>query len=351
VLPYRIEGGWGGNDGVNDAEAEVVASLICAAIEQPEYATNEADKPTSFGVVSLVGAQQAMKVDGILRQRLEPAEYKRRQILCGDAAQFQGDERDVMLLSVVDAPPPEPPLPMRQEGPKKIFKKRFNVAASRARDQMWVIHSLNHDIDLKPADYRRRLIEHAIYPAAWERELERLLPQVDPRSKQFEGRVLLRLLEANFRVLPQYRVGSYRIDLVVTGGGKRLAVECDGESSHGPEKLQEDIERQAILVRLGWQFVRIRGSIFFRDEDRALRPVFQRLDELGITADMKLSPSSSFANTDAATQRVISRAQELRVLWQEERSQTGQDERSEESRRSRIRQAGRLFGQEDLNLA
>ena len=35
-------------------------------------------------------------------------------------------------------------------------KKRFNVAASRARDQMWVVHSLNPKIDLKPGDLRGR---------------------------------------------------------------------------------------------------------------------------------------------------------------------------------------------------
>ena len=346
VLPYRIEGGRGGNDGVNDPEAEVIASLICASIEQPEYTATDADKPTSFGVVSLVGAQQAMKVDGILRQRLEPAEYKRRQILCGDPAQFQGDERDVMFLSMVDAPPADPPLPMRQEGPKKIFKKRFNVAASRARDQMWVVHSLNHEIDLKPGDYRRRLIEHAIDPTAWERELERLLPQVDARSKEFEGRVLRRLLESNFRVFPQYRVGGYRIDLVVTGGGKRLAVECDGESTHGPEKLQEDMERQAILERLGWQFVRIRGSIFFRDEDRALRPLFQRLEELGITTDLEPSHATPLPTADAVTQQVIRRAQELRAAWQNERLATVEGEYSDESHGSRMRRGGRFLDQD-----
>jgi hypothetical protein len=134
----------------------------------------------------------------------------------------QGDERDVMFLSVVDSPPPDSPLPMREEGPKKIFKKRFNVAANRARDQMWVVHSLNHETDLKSGDYRRRLIEHATDLDAWEREFERRMAQVDPRSKEVEGRVLRRLMEANYTVLPQYRVGSYRIDLVVTGGGKRL---------------------------------------------------------------------------------------------------------------------------------
>jgi very-short-patch-repair endonuclease len=147
--------------------------------------------------------------------------------------------------------------------------------------------------------------------------------------------VLRRLLESNFRVFPQYRVGGYRIDLVVTGGGKRLAVECDGESSHGPEKLQEDMERQAVLERLGWQFVRIRGSIFFRDEDRALRPLFQRLNELGIAADMKVSPTSSSPITDAATERVIRRAEELRAAWRDERRPVEEAEHPGQSRGSR----------------
>jgi very-short-patch-repair endonuclease len=315
VLPYRVEAKRGRDDDTNSAEAEAVASLVCAAIEQAEYAKNQDGEPMTFGVVSLVANQQSMLVDSLLRQRLEPSEYIRRQILCGHAAQFQGDERDVMFLSVVDSPPSDPPLPMRQEGPKNIFKKRFNVAASRARDQMWVIYSLDHQTDLKPGDYRRRLIEHAINPEAREREIERLLPQIDPQSKEFEGRVLRLLVGKNFRVLPQFRVGNYRIDFVVVGGGKRLAVECDGERFHGPEKLLEDMERQANLERLGWKFARIRGSIFFQDEVRAMRPVFQRLNDLGVTADLNIQVDP--VNSDSVTQRVIIRAQELRDSWLE----------------------------------
>ena len=156
VVHYRVQGGRERGDNVNEVEAETIASLICAAIEQPEYAKNDEGKPTTFGIVSLVGDKQALKIDSMLRQRLEPAEYRRRQLLCGDSAQFQGDERDVMFLSVVDSPPEQPPLSMRQEGPKRIFKKRFNVAASRARNQMWIVHSLNHETDLQAGDYRRR---------------------------------------------------------------------------------------------------------------------------------------------------------------------------------------------------
>lgn len=318
VVPYRVQGGRDRGDNVNEVEAETVASLICAAIEQPEFAVNHERECSSFGVVSLVGDKQALRIDAILRQRLEPAEYRRRQILCGDSAQFQGDERDVMFLSVVDSPPAQPPLSMRQEGPKKIFKKRFNVAASRARNQMWIVHSLNHETDLQVGDYRRRLIEHALDPNAWERELQKRLAKTDPRSKEFQGVVLRRLMEQRFNVTPEFPAGAYSIDLVVTGNGKRLAIECDGEQFHGPEKLQEDLERQAILERLGWTFVRIRGSLFFRDEDRALQPVFRRLQELNITPELVTGSTPASQPQADVVERVIRRAEELRRSWHPE---------------------------------
>lgn len=318
VVHYRVQGGCGRGDNVNEVEAETIASLICAAIQQPEYAKNELAEPATFGVVSLVGDKQALKIDGILRQRLEPAEYRRRQILCGDSAQFQGDERDGMFLSVVDSPPEQPPLSMRQEGPKRIFKKRFNVAASRARNQMWVVHSLNHESDLQVGDYRRRIIEHARDPEAWERELQKCLAKVDPRSKEFEGIVLRRLMERGYNVLPQHQAGVYYIDLVVVGSGRRLAIECDGEQFHGPEKLQEDLDRQAILERLGWTFVRIRGSLFFRDEDRALEPVFRRLQELSIPPELAPDAPPPAPGEAEVVEQVIRRAQELRASWHPE---------------------------------
>jgi very-short-patch-repair endonuclease len=315
VVHHRVPSGRDRGDNVNEVEAETITSLICAAIQQPEYAKNELGEPTTFGVVSLVGDRQALKIDSILRQRLEPAEYRRRQILCGDSAQFQGDERDVMFLSIVDSPPEQPPLSMRQEGPKKIFKKRFNVAASRARNQMWVVHSLNRETDLQTGDYRRRLIEHALDPEAWERELETRLAQVDQRSKEFEGRVLRRLMEANYNVLPQYPAGAKRIDLVVVGNGRRLAIECDGEQFHGPEQLDSDMDREAVLIRLGWTFKRIRGSLFFRNEERALEPVFRCLQEMSIAPELATGTSSSTPSQADSVEQVIRRAQELRASW------------------------------------
>jgi very-short-patch-repair endonuclease len=317
VVSHRVPDGRE-RDGVNDPEAEVVASLICAAIKQPEYGRNDAGRLTSFGAISLVGDKQALRIDALLRQHLPPLDYRKRQILCGDSAQFQGDERDVMFLSVVDAPPARPPLPIRQEGAKKIFKKRYNVAASRARNQMWVVHSLNHGTDLQVGDYRRRLIEHSLDPHAWERELQERQARTDQRPKVFEGMVARRLTENGYRVVPQYQAGAFTIDLVVIGGGRRLAIECDGEQRHGPDRLQDDIARQAVLERLGWSFIRIRGSLFFRDEDRALTPVFRRLEELGVTPELNTGAAPAPENTHELIERVTRDAEAIRAGWKAE---------------------------------
>jgi len=62
-------------------------------------------------------------------------------------------------------------------------------------------------------------------------------------------------------------------------------VECDGDRYHTLENLAEDMSRQAILERIGWRFVRIRGSEFFRDSEGAMKPVFERLQALEIPAE------------------------------------------------------------------
>jgi very-short-patch-repair endonuclease len=296
---------------INLNEVATVVSLIVAATEQKEYRTNELGESSSVGVVSLVGEEQALAIEEQLRTRLSPEEFDRRRVLCGTAAQFQGDERDIMFLSVVDTPQ-DGPLPLREQ---QMFKQRFNVAASRARDQMWVVHSISPRTDLKQGDLRRRLIEHCTDPTTLMRLLEEKGKRVE---SEFERLVMRRLTTVGYRVTPQWKVGAFRIDLVVEGDDKRLAVECDGDRYHPIEKLGEDMERQAILERLGWRFVRIRGSEFFRDQEAAMKAVFARLDALEIPAiGAESEPvQRSSANSDLVG-RVVRRAQELRSVWQQ----------------------------------
>jgi very-short-patch-repair endonuclease len=116
-------------------------------------------------------------------------------------------------------------------------------------------------------------------------------------------------------VTPQWKVGSRRIDLVVEGNGRRLAIECDGDRYHPLEKLGEDMERQATLERLGWVFARIRGSVFFRDPSRAMRPVFEKLSDLEIDPCGDPAVSSPTASATELTDRVARRAEQIRNQW------------------------------------
>ena len=79
--------------------------------------------------MSLLGDEQAGIIDQRVRAHISEAEYMRRRVLCGNAAQFQGDERDVMLLSLVYSAE-DGPLPLLTD---TMYRQRFNVAASRAR--------------------------------------------------------------------------------------------------------------------------------------------------------------------------------------------------------------------------
>ena len=329
LVAHRVNGFRDGAN-TNSVEAEEIASLVIACLQDPDYAQNRFGRPMSFGVISLLGIDQALLIEQHLRRRLPPDVFARHRLLCGNAAQFQGDERDVIFLSIVDGPPNDGQLPYRDAGPKDVFKKRYNVAVSRARDQLWVVYSIDPNAHLKSGDLRRRLIEHACDPQALLRAIEQGGARTD---SPFEKMVLQRLIDAGYRVQPQWPVGAYRIDLVAEGRTRRLAVECDGERWHTPEQLHRDLERQAMLERLGWVFVRIRGSIFFRDPDTAMVPVFSKLNDLGIEP---LGVGGSQTRPDDSAplvERIRRQAQMLRGRWSAEKMAADLNE-DENDRRS-----------------
>ena len=98
----------------------------------------------------------------------------------------------------------------------------------------------------------------------------------------FEKDVFSLISSNGYAINPQVKVGQYRVDLVVEGLRNRLAIECDGDSWHGVEKWEEDLERQQQLERVGWIFCRIRASEFYRDPHKAIQPILKKINDLGI---------------------------------------------------------------------
>ncbi len=308
VVSYRVQTGPASRSNVNEEEARHVAALLVACLEQPEY------RGLTFGVISLLGAEQSVRIEQLLRNAVPPNQYQERRILCGAPPHFQGDERDVVFLSMVDQPPEKPPLALRGD-PGERFKKRYNVAASRAKDQLWVVHSVDHQRDLKTEDLRWRLLQWATDPSSASRLRAEAISKAE---SPFEGEVIRRLVDAGYRVKPQYAVGAYRIDIVVEGESSRVAVECDGAAFHSTaEQIRSDLDRQALLERMGWQFYRLRGSDFYRDPEAASRRLVARLDELGIKplGQENQESASGTRQSDELLERVKRRAGELLFEW------------------------------------
>ena len=251
----------------NIEEAEFIVNKIAELCDEQAY-----DGKT-FGVISLLGEGQAELIERKLIARLGEKEMERRRIRCGNAYHFQGDERSVMFLSLVVAAGEG-----RRIGAmtRESDRQRLNVAASRAQDQLWCVRSVSLE-ELHPDDVRSQLIRYCQNPARVDKAAAEASFDSD-----FERDVFRHITGRGYRVRTQYRVGRYRIDLVVEGVGGRLAVELDGDAYHGPERWESDRQRQAILERLGWTFYRIRGSAYYRDPDAALSGLCDRLEHLGI---------------------------------------------------------------------
>lgn len=260
----------------NEREACEIAAIIQACLERPEY------DGKSFGVISMVGDEQAELIRKKLIAQLGEMVFEQRRILCGNASQFQGDERDIILLSMVDSSDGSGPLRLLSDGARGDAKKRYNVAASRARDQLWIVHSLDYKRDLKPGDLRGRLLAYAEDPSYRTRQFTRIERDSD---SPFEESVAKDLVSKGYRITQQQEVGTYRIDIVVHGSSDRVALECDGDRYHsGEEKIRADMERQTILERLGWRFIRVRGSEYFRNPEASMNRICSELDALGIEA-------------------------------------------------------------------
>jgi very-short-patch-repair endonuclease len=276
-----IDSGFKDGNDINKPEAEALVEMLVECCNCKEYSQGgKNNRKRTMGVISLLGEKQAKYISDLIAERLDETEREERRIICGDAYAFQGDERDVMFLSLVIASNAQFAAMV-----KDADRQRFNVATSRARDQVFLFHSVRLDAIKNPECVRYKLLSWYTNPPVAEMKagIEILKQTAD---SPFEIEVGERMIKRGYKVIPQFRPFpndyNYRIDLVIQGENNRVAVECDGDRYHGIEKWEYDQRREAQLRRAGWKFWRISGSAFYRDKDKALEGLWQFLVEEGI---------------------------------------------------------------------
>ena len=305
VIDYKVPGIRDDKRKINMIEAKTVVALIKACLELKEYAAS------SFGVISLLGDEQVELIQKLIIEKIDIIDIEKHNILCGNPSHFQGDERDVMFLTMVDSNSGEGPLRMMTDGTESARKKRYNVAASRAKDQMWVINSLDANNDLKTGDIRKEFLEYINNPKDFI-----LTEEIEKNSESiFEEEVVKYLVSEGYHIKQQWEVGAYRIDMVALFQDKKIAIECDGEKWHSTEEqIKQDMERQSILERCGWEFIRIRGSKYFRNPESTMKDVINELNKKGIFPE-KMESENYLLKEEELLNKIKTRAFEILQSW------------------------------------
>ena len=144
---------------------------------------------------------------------------------------------------------------------------------------MWVVNSLDVDNDLKTGDIRKEFLEYVSSPK------EMLLTEEMEKNSEsvFEEKIAKYLISEGYHIEQQWEAGLYKIDMVALFQDKKVAIECDGEKWHSTEEqIREDMERQNVLERCGWEFIRIRGSRYFKNPEFTMKALIEELNRKGI---------------------------------------------------------------------
>lgn len=272
VVHYRCDGTRQGAD-PNFEEVDRLTEAVLACHADP------ANFGKTFGVVVAASSPNAhiKAIQHSLLDVLGPASIKERQLDVGTAATFQGAERDVIFLSLVDSAHPGEMLrrkPLEYNGKNRLFVQQLNVAVSRAKDQLHIFHSFDldnlHDNDARQELFRLPPLSNSL-----------LVEELEKCQSEFEKDVVKALHDADpsLKISTQVEALGYSIDIVLEDeNGHQLAVECDGDRWHtADEDMRRDLYRQRALERIGWRFERFLASQWYQNPQRLTSQVIDAM--------------------------------------------------------------------------
>ena len=203
------------------------------------------DKPVSIGVISPFRAQvEQLKIS--VSKVLSDHMMKKHQIEIGTAHTFQGDERDIMLISWAFAPNSFPQSLTFLQKPNL-----FNVAITRARYK--VINFVSRD----PKDIQEGLFRDYMSYIEEYNEHKNLQenPDIDENiyKNALEREIASHLRELGHNVKAGVNIAGLSADLLVDD---KFVVEVDGVEDNENMRMS-NMKKQSIIERCGFKVNRI----------------------------------------------------------------------------------------------
>ena len=249
--------------GYNVEEADAILKEI------EKIAKAQAKKPanerSSIGVLSPY-RDQVNYLNRTLAAKLKSKTLQDHDIICGTAHTFQGDERDVMLISFCADPTSH-----RSTVTFLNNDNLFNVAVTRARRRQVIFTAL----DPRNLPTEHLLREYLTYAADC---LEPDDPRPDPNAGTTYSRALASALRSHggYTTWLDYPVAGLKIDVVAQHGAQALAIAADGdpEASATPDSGSlERVGAEAILERAGWRVYRLPYRRWQREREECLAEI------------------------------------------------------------------------------
>jgi len=237
----------GGPSGcVAPEEVEVVAKLVRELLIDNQF-------EGTLGVVTPF-RQQANRLNDRLYQEIPPATRQSCHLVVDTAHGFQGDERDVMVLSLCAGPD----MPPGSRGFLRETANLMNVAVSRARAVLHVVG--NRAWAARSGMPHLERLATPAQPSAQQGSPSRSpwYPHESPWEQNLSNALKARGVEPE----PQYPALGRRLDLALvrTGeGGLKIDIEVDGDQFHrNPDgsRRRDDVWRDIQLQGAGWKVMR-----------------------------------------------------------------------------------------------
>ncbi|PWT94547.1 MAG: hypothetical protein C5B53_12875 [Candidatus Melainabacteria bacterium] len=272
--------------GINPIEAKAVADAVCQHIREcPEL---------TLGVGTFNVKQQTLIRDELDKRRREDpslefffANKGEGEFFVKNLENIQGDDRDVIFLSITYGPGPDGQV-RHNFGPINGENgwRRLNVILTRAKLRLKVFSSMRAE-DIEPA---RASSVGASHLRAFLRFAEGgalNASHVGYRAlieSPFERSVHDELVKCGLRLIPQVGQAGYKIDFGVLHDslpGRFLAgIECDGPTYYsGATARDRDRLRHKVLEDLGWKLIRIWSIDWYHNKETQIKRLSEFLAE------------------------------------------------------------------------
>ncbi len=283
-----------GEGSANPLEAKDVVKEIFKHFEK--YGDKKSLGVGTFSVAQKNAILEELEIERKAHPEFEPlfSDNKEERFFVKNLETIQGDERDVILISVGYGYDTEGKMslnfgPLNQDG----GERRLNVLVTRAREKCVVFTNFRaHDIHLtaNPPFGVKSLQSFLEY--AENLHYNQSVQEYDYDDAPFEDAIYNFISENGYEVDKKVGCAGFRVDLAIIDpdnpGKYILGIQCDGHN-YASSKVARDRDRlrEQVLKGLGWNIYHIWSTDWYRNRDLARAKLLENIESTIINTKVK----------------------------------------------------------------